>query len=80
MTKKINNTITPASFKRGIVSAVYINNWTADVSIIGSTATTLKGIPISKALTASTVQAGMKCRVDFFSENVPGDAVLAYTY
>lgn len=78
--KKANDHTIPATFKRGIVSAINIQSGTMDVQIIGNQTTVLKGIQISSAVNIYTARIGDKCRIDFFDETNPNDAVVAYTY
>lgn len=79
-TKKVNDKITPASFKRGLIVALHPQSWTADVSIIGNTQTVLKNVPLSSAINPNEIQAGDKCRIDMFDETNQNDMVVAYTY
>lgn len=78
--KASQNTLVPASNKKGIINQFYPESWTADVQIIGSVQTVLKGIPVSLAVSASDIKAGDRCRVDMFDETNPRDSVVAYTY
>ena len=77
---KANDRVTPATFKRGIINAIYAATGTADVQLVGNQSTVLKGIFFSSAVTPSKAKVGDKCRVDFFSEINPSDAVIAYLY
>ena len=66
-------------YKKGIISVVYKNSWTADVLILGNNSTVLKNIPMSSAV-PSSVMAGDRCKIDMFDESNPDDIVVAYTY
>lgn len=78
--QQANEKVTPATFKRGIISAVNVHAMTADVQIVGNQSTVLKGIPLSSAINPATLSVGARCRIDMFSESNPNDCVVAYTY
>lgn len=75
-----NQKLLPATFKRGIISKVNLETFTADVYIIGNPQTILKDIPMSSAIDSNEVQAGQRCRIDMFDESNKSDMVVAYTY
>jgi hypothetical protein len=77
---KINNTITPDTFKRGIISAVHIASNTADVNILGNNASIVKNVPLSSAINPFLVQAGDKCQLWMFDATNPNDCVVTFTY
>jgi hypothetical protein len=77
--KRQLNKISPATFKHGIIAAVYRQSWTADVIVEGDIQTILKNIPMSSAVPYN-VQVGQLCRIDMFDETNPRDSVVAYTY
>lgn len=77
--KKQDRKIRAATFKHGIISAVYLQSWSADVIIEGDIQTILKNVPMSSAV-PYTVQKGQLCRVDMFDESNPRDSIVAYTY
>jgi hypothetical protein len=71
--------ISPATFKHGVITAVYRQSWSADVVVEGDVQTVLKGIPMSSAVPYN-VRVGQLCRIDMFDETNPKDSVVAYTY
>ena len=78
--RKANDRTSSASFKRGIISAIYSGSFTADIIILGNTQTILKNVSLSSAINIQTVKVGMKCRIDMFDETNPNDCVVAYVY
>ena len=79
LSDKINKRNISESFKRGIIQKVYLDFWTADVQVVGSTQTLLKNIPLSSAVPL-TVAIGDWCRLDLFDETNSSDMVVAYIY
>jgi hypothetical protein len=71
--------ISPATFKHGVIAAVYRQSWSADVVVEGDMQTVLKNIPMSSAVPYN-VRVGQLCRIDMFDETNPKDSVVAYTY
>jgi len=69
-----------ATFKKGILAKVYPDTATADVTIVGSTQSILKNIPMSSAVDPSDAKIGDRCRIDMFDESNPSDSVIAYIY
>ena len=89
--KRANQFTTPAYFKRGIISAIHIQQGTADVQIVGNQNTTLKNIPLSSAIATSlalvstqasnpNIQVGDKCLLFMFDETNPNDCVVVCAY
>lgn len=77
---KANEKTSTATFKRGIINAIYPQQGTADVQIVGSHSTVIKGVFFSSGVNPNSVMVGDKCRIDMFSEINPADCVIAYTY
>ena len=77
---KQNKKLVTATFKKGFISAVYLNSSTADVFFVENQQTVVKGIPLASHIIASQVMVGDKCRVDVFDEKNPSDMVVAYIY
>ena len=75
-----NKKLTPASLKKGVINAIYVSSWTADVQIIGGTSTILKNVPINLSLSLNDIKVGDRCKLDLFDETNPNDMVIAYTY
>ena len=80
LVSKQNNKVTPATFKKGVISAVHTNSNTADVLVVGNNDTTLKNIPVSSVIILSVADVGKRCRIDMFDETNPNDCVIAYLY
>ncbi len=78
--KRQNQKLIPSTFKRGVITNVYVNMAQADVIIVGDEQTILKGIPLSSAINPKTIIAGDQCRIDMFDETNPNDMVIAYVY
>lgn len=69
-----------ATFKKAVINNINIPNNTADVYFAQSPSTTIKNIPLSSQINASTLIVGDRCRVDIFDETNPNDMVIAYIY
>ncbi len=78
--KRNNEAIMSATFKKGIVAGVHIENATLDVIIAGPNQSLLKGLPISTSINIYDVQVNDRCRIDMFDESNPFDSVVSYTY
>jgi hypothetical protein len=77
--KKINEKVSVTSFKKGMISSVNVQAWTADVLVIGDYQTVLKDVKLSSSiLIVPTI--GQYCRIDVFDVNNPTDMVVAYVY
>lgn len=70
----------PATFKKGIISAIYTNSSTADVMFVGNQQTIIKSVPFASSINVALVSVGDKCKIDCFDETNPNDMVIAYTY
>lgn len=66
--------------ERGVIRAFDSVNYLADVQIVGSMATLLEDIPVSKSIGESLVVDGAKCGVVFFDPTNPSDACVAFIY
>ena len=83
-----------ATFKKGFVSAVYVNSNTADVSFADNPNTVMRNIPVADSVDIVALAAivtpshgtpyqtgkGVRCKVDIFDETNPTDCVVAFTY
>lgn len=70
----------PSTFKKGIISAVNLNSFSADVMFIGNQQTIIKNIPFASTVNINNVKVGDRCKVDLFDETNPNDMCIAYTY
>jgi hypothetical protein len=78
--KSQNNKLLPATFKKGVISAVHPSSWTADVYLVSNPQTILRGVPFASSVDVNSVMPGNRCRLDLFDETNPSDMVIAYTY
>lgn len=78
--KKQQGRLVRATFKKAFISAVHVNSRTVDVSYAENPLTIVRNIPIANTVTAASLYAGQRCRVDIFDETNPNDCVMAYTY
>jgi len=77
---KQHEKLLPATYKKAIITAVNIQNATADVYYVGNPQTTIRSLPLSKQITPSSVKVRMRCKVDLFDEKNSSDDVIAYCY
>lgn len=80
LNREQNKKLIPAQVKKGIISAVHLESWTADVQVVGSVQTILKNVPITLGLSSQDVKVGDKCKIETFDETNPNDMVVAFTY
>lgn len=78
--KKQNAKLTPATFKKGVVTAVYPSSYTVDVYFVGNNQSTIRNIAVATNVDINAVSPGDKCKVDLFTESNPSDMVMSYTY
>ena len=78
--QKQNQKLVPATFKKAIITAVQLQNNSADVYFVESPNTVVRSIPFSSAVDKTTIAAGNRCRVDLFDEKNSRDMVISYTY
>lgn len=78
--KTQNTRLVPKSFKKAVISSVYVNNYTVDVYFIGNNQTIIRNIPVANTVDITTINPGDRCKVDIFDETNPSDMVLAYTF
>ena len=77
--KDIVKKVSMSTFKKGVISSVNEQSWTADVSLVGDYQTVLRNVKLSNNITI-TPAVGQYCRIDVFDVNNPIDMVIAYTY
>lgn len=77
-TEKLNK-ISAILSRKGIISRINFDTWTADVQVLGGTQGVMKSVPMSTAV-SKNVQIGDRCVLDVFDETNPTDMIVAYTY
>ena len=78
--RNANGRVTPAFFKRGVISLVHIQSATADVLIVGNQNTTIKNVPLSSGINSANLVSGDKCLLFMFDETNPNDCVVVCAY
>ena len=62
--------------RQGVLKAFDSVNWLATVQVAGSLAQWLRGVPVSRSITAAEMTAGRKVAVAMFDATNPADAVV----
>jgi hypothetical protein len=70
----------PATFKKAIITAIYLNNYTVDIYFIGNNQTVIRNIAVATNVDITTIAQGDRCKIDLFDEKNPSDMVMSYVY
>lgn len=65
--------------RKGIVSRINFETWTADIQVIGDTQSVVKNVPLSGGIPLS-ISVGDRCGLQTFDESNPDDIIVSFVY